>query len=124
LLASFTRSGLRIACRHDGDIATLPWAADVTAYRVVQEALTNVVRHAGRVPTSVEVVREPDGLTVRVENGAGATGAGAGSGLGLAGMRDRVALHDGTVEAGPRSDGGFAVRVHFPLRPPEADRHD
>jgi signal transduction histidine kinase len=80
-----------------------------------------VVRHAGRVPTSVDIVREPDGLTVSVVNDAGDTGAGRGSGSGLAGMRDRVALHDGTVEAGPRPGGGFAVRVHFPLRPAEVD---
>jgi signal transduction histidine kinase len=52
-------------------------------------------------------------------NEAGDTGAGTGSGLGLAGMRDRVALHDGTVEAGPRPGGGFAVRVHFPMGPDE-----
>ncbi|WP_204009808.1 sensor histidine kinase [Virgisporangium aurantiacum] len=99
--------------------AAVPPLVEESAYRVVQEALTNVVRHAGRVPTVVDVVREPDGLTVSVVNEAGETGAGEGSGLGLAGMRDRVALHDGTVEAGPRPGGGFAVRVHFPVDPHE-----
>jgi signal transduction histidine kinase len=96
--------------------AAVPPAIEESAYRVVQEALTNVVRHAGRVPTSVEVAREPEGLRVAVVNEAGSTGAGPGSGLGLAGMRDRVGLHDGTVEAGPLPNGGFAVRVHYPLR--------
>jgi signal transduction histidine kinase len=116
--------------RGDGYPVTLVLPADATApplvaesaYRIVQEALTNVVRHAGRVPASVEVSRDADGLTVAVTNGPGSTGAGPGSGLGLTGMRDRVALHDGTVEAGPLADGGFALRVHFPLRQAEGDR--
>lgn len=114
--------------RDDGYPITLALAADVgapspveeSAYRVVQEALTNVIRHAGRVPTSVEVERGPDELSISVINDApiaGAPGAGHGCGHGLAGMQDRVALHEGTVETGPRPDGGYAVRVHLPLRP-------
>ena len=114
--------------REDGHPITLSLATEVgapppveeSAYRVVQEALTNVVRHAGRVATCVEVARGPEGLIVTVRNDAPAAGtpkAGRGSGNGLAGMRDRVALYDGTVEAGPRPDGGYTVHVHFPLRP-------
>lgn len=98
--------------------ASAPQPVEESAYRVVQEALTNVVRHAGRVATSVQVARDPNGLRISVLNDAPAAGtptAGHGSGLGLRGMHDRVALHEGTVEAAPRPDGGYAVRVHFPL---------
>jgi signal transduction histidine kinase len=113
--------------RDDGHPITLslateagaPPSVEESAYRVVQEALTNVVRHAGRVATSVEVERGPQGLRISVLNDAPVAGvlrAGRGSGNGLAGMQDRVSLYDGTVEAGPRPDGGYAVRVHFPLR--------
>ncbi|WP_422755432.1 sensor histidine kinase [Micromonospora sp. WMMD708] len=114
--------------RDDGYPITLTLATDAaasppveeSAYRVVQEALTNVVRHAGRVATSVEVGQDPHGLSIAVSNSApvaGTSGAGHGSGHGLAGMRDRVALYDGTVTAGPRRDGGFAVLVRFPSGP-------
>ncbi|GIE74056.1 two-component sensor histidine kinase [Actinoplanes philippinensis] len=102
------------------ETATASPAVEESAYRVVQEALTNVVRHAGRVATSVEVGSSPEGLGIAVRNAApaaGPSGAGRGSGHGLAGMRDRVALYEGTVAAGPEPDGGYAVRVHFPARP-------
>jgi signal transduction histidine kinase len=105
--------------------AGAPPPVEESAYRVVQEALTNVVRHAGRVATSVEVDRGPEGLRISVLNDAPVAGvlrAGRGSGNGLAGMRDRVSLYDGTVEAGPRPDGGYSVRVRFPLRPEHGDR--
>ena len=101
------------------ETAGAPPAVEESAYRVVQEALTNVVRHAGRVATSVEVDSDPEGLSISVLNAApvaGPPGAGPGSGHGLAGMRDRVALHEGTVAAAPGPDGGYAVRVHFPPR--------
>lgn len=101
------------------ETAGAPPAVEESAYRVVQEALTNVVRHAGRVATSVEVESDPEGLSISVLNAApdaGPSGAGPGSGHGLAGMRDRVALYEGTVAAAPCPDGGYAVRVHFPPR--------
>jgi signal transduction histidine kinase len=106
--------------------ARAPASVEESAYRVVQEALTNVVRHAGRVATRVEVERGPDGLSIAVLNDApagGAAAAGPGSGHGLAGMHDRVSLHQGTVAAGPRPDGGYAVRVHFPLPPAPRPDH-
>jgi signal transduction histidine kinase len=120
--------------RGEGYPISLALAADAdapppvaeSAYRVVQEALTNVVRHAGRVPTSVEVERGPQGLTISVLNDvpiAGVPPAGPGAGHGLAGMRNRVALYEGTVAAGPRPDGGYAVRVHFPLPPKDGTEH-
>ncbi|HLL65754.1 MAG TPA: histidine kinase [Micromonosporaceae bacterium] len=118
LVNGLRNDGYRIALGLPAGVAAPP-PVEESVYRVVQEALTNVVRHAGQVSASVTVQREPEGLSVTVLNDApvpGTCGAGKGSGLGLAGMRDRVALHDGTVEAGPRPDGGFAVRAHFPLR--------
>ncbi len=106
--------------------AGAPPSVEESAYRVVQEALTNVVRHAGRVATSVDVGRGPEGLDISVLNDApiiDAPGAGQGTGHGLAGMRERVALHEGTVAAGPRPDGGYALRVHFPLPPIDRSGH-
>jgi signal transduction histidine kinase len=119
LVEQLQRDGYPVTARLP-DRVTAPPLTQESAYRVVQEALTNVVRHAGQVPVTVEVGCGPDGLDIAVVNGAGATGTGPGSGLGLAGMHDRVALHDGTVHAGPLADGGFAVRVHLPMQP--ADR--
>lgn len=115
LVEGLRGDGYPVTLRLPPEVPVPPLLAE-SAYRVVQEALTNVVRHAGRVATTVEVARGPAGLGISVVNGAGATGAGPGSGLGLAGMRDRVALHDGTVDAGPLPNGGFAVRVTLPLK--------
>ncbi len=89
----------------------------LAAYRIVQESLTNVVRHAGRVRATV-VVRHDDGyLQVEVVNDGGpAPGAfGDGTGAGLAGMRERAAALGGTLDAGPRPGGGFAVRARLPV---------
>ncbi|MFB9322482.1 sensor histidine kinase [Cryptosporangium minutisporangium] len=93
----------------------VPPLVEEAAYRIVQEALTNVARHAGPVPVTVDVTGLADELRITVVNEAGSdSGTGSGSGFGLAGMQERVALHDGTVEAGPRPDGGFAVVARFP----------
>ncbi|GAB3252882.1 sensor histidine kinase [Kineosporia babensis] len=97
-----------------------------TAYRIVQEALTNVVRHAGRPATSVKIEHAWGSLQICVQNCPGegpaivaaSSAAGAGSGLGLSGMRQRAELHGGTFEAEPLADGGFRVRVVLP-DPPE-----
>lgn len=94
----------------------VPDGTALTAYRVVQEALTNVRRHAGpgaRVQVRVSVADE---VAVLVEDdGRGAAAANDGHGLGLAGMRERVAVHGGTVEAGPRAGGGWRVAARIPL---------
>lgn len=94
----------------------VPDGTALTAYRVVQEALTNVRRHAGpgaQVRVRVEVTDE---VAVLVEDdGRGAAAADDGHGLGLAGMRERVAVHGGTVEAGPRPGGGWRVSARMPL---------
>lgn len=86
------------------------------AYRVVQEALANVLAHAGRVETEVRIATDDGALRLTVENQAGAAATGhRGSGLGLQGIRERAALYGGTLEVGRRLDGGFVVDVRIPL---------
>ncbi|MEU5694157.1 histidine kinase [Actinosynnema sp. NPDC020468] len=92
-------------------------AVGLTAYRVVQEALTNARRHAPGAPVSVLVTAADGVVDVVVRNGAGGPSLGGGGGHGLAGMRERVAVHGGSVEAGAR-DGGFEVRAWIPLERP------
>jgi signal transduction histidine kinase len=101
----------------DGPPGPLPPPVALAAYRIVQESLTNVVRHAGRVPTTVILRRAGGDLQVEVVNEGGATPAAFadGAGAGLAGMRERATALGGTLEAGPRPGGGFAVRARLPL---------
>ncbi|HET7012786.1 MAG TPA: sensor histidine kinase [Streptosporangiaceae bacterium] len=102
----------------------LPPLVALAAYRIVQESLTNVVRHAGRVETTVVVRQDGGYLQVDVVNGAGPPlpAFGEGTGAGLAGMRERVAVLDGSLDAGPRPGGGFAVRARLPIGTEAADR--
>ncbi|MET7361284.1 sensor histidine kinase [Streptomyces sp. NPDC005562] len=94
----------------------LPPGVDLAAFRIIQEALTNVVRHSGSRHARVLVRHAPAALTLRIDDDGPATGADAGgSGNGLAGMRERAAALDGTIEAGPRPDGGFRVTAVLPL---------
>jgi signal transduction histidine kinase len=94
----------------------VPDGVALTAYRVVQEALTNVRKHAGPGVRVQVVVAVDDELTVLVEDdGRGAAGPGDDRGLGLVGMRERVTAHDGTLEAGPRAGGGWRVAARLPL---------
>jgi len=92
-------------------------AVALAAYRIVQESLTNVVRHAGRCTASVAVRQDGSDLLVEVSNdgSAAADGFRDGAGTGLAGMRERAAALGGTLDAGPRSEGGFAVLARLPM---------
>lgn len=98
----------------DGDV---PPTVGLTAFRVVQEALSNALRHAPGAAIEVTTAVEGEGVTVRVVNSAAEGGAepAPGSGLGLAGIRERVTALGGTVEAGPTAEGGFAVVASLPL---------
>jgi signal transduction histidine kinase len=119
LLAAYRRSGLRIALVRDDDASPVPPATDVVAYRIVQESLTNVARHAG--PTDVRLIlrHESGALTVVVENDRPPvdnpveTVVSAGA-HGLIGMRERVAALGGEFHAGPRAIGGFRVTATLP----------
>ncbi|MFD4553601.1 sensor histidine kinase [Streptomyces sp. NPDC058469] len=116
-------AGLTVAL--DGTPPRLPPGTDLAAFRIVQEALTNVVRHSGSRHARVHVDHDPRELRLRIDDDGPATGADAGgSGNGLAGMRERAAALGGTIEAGPRPDGGFRVLAVLPLKvtPKEDDR--
>lgn len=112
-------AGIALSVRTDGDARTLPEDVDRTAYRIVQEALTNVARHAGRARTVVRIGYTERILTVAVlDEGPCAPGSAITPGTGLTGMRERVAALGGTLVAAPRPDGGFAVHAELPLALP------
>ncbi|WP_406859285.1 sensor histidine kinase [Streptomyces sp. HUAS MG47] len=113
-------AGLAVDVARTGDPAPVPPGADLAAFRIVQEALTNVVRHSGSRTARVHVEQHPDALRLQIDDDGPATGDDAGgSGNGLAGMRERAAALGGTIDAGTRPDGGFRVRARLPLRPKE-----
>ena len=105
----------------EGESRPLPASLDLTAYRIVQEALTNTLKHAGKTRATVRVRYEEQALAIEVlDDGRGVTPATAGGGRGLMGMRERVATFRGELEAGPRPDGGFGVRARLPLADEDA----
>jgi signal transduction histidine kinase len=109
----------------EGEPPRLPPGTDLAAFRIVQEALTNVVRHSGSRRARVHLARDGGTLRLRIDDDGPATGADAGgSGNGLAGMRERAAALGGTVEAGPRPDGGFRVLAFLPLTVRHAEEED
>ncbi|MHA7281884.1 sensor histidine kinase [Arthrobacter sp. TMS2-4] len=119
LIRSVRRSGIGVACRRTGTPrGDLPPGAELTAYRVVQEALTNVLRHAGAATTADVVLDHgPRGLRITVDDdgrGAAADPATAGAGQGILGMTERVRLYDGSVAAAPRPGGGYRVEAFIP----------
>jgi signal transduction histidine kinase len=129
VLAHVRRAGLAVDLRVEGSPAKLTPGVDLTAYRIVQEALTNTVRHSGATAAAVTVSYEPGFVTVSVtESGIGASGlAGAvpqprngsgddvrSGGFGLAGIAERVASCGGSLSVGPVHQGGFAVTARLP----------
>jgi signal transduction histidine kinase len=117
LAASVRAAGLPVNLAVDGDLATLPAAVDVSVYRIVQEALTNVLKHAGPARADVTIGCATDTVTIEItDNGTGEPGPlPPVRGHGLAGMGERAALFGGELAAGPRPGGGFAVRARLPL---------
>jgi signal transduction histidine kinase len=103
----------------DADPSRLSPGLGLTVYRVVQEALTNVRKHAPGSRAVVTIKGDGDGITVRVDDDGRAGPSRGAPGHGLVGMRERVALYDGTMTAGPRPDGGFSVHVRMPWTAPE-----
>jgi signal transduction histidine kinase len=139
LIGSFAATGLNVTCHVAGDARPLPEAVDLTAYRLIQESLTNTAKHAAGASASVRLAFRPGALALAVEDdgpgvsgggggvgeggGAGEGGGGGGgggggrAGHGLIGMRERAAAVGGWVSAGPRGGGGFQVLAELPLPP-------
>ncbi|MFI8385529.1 sensor histidine kinase [Streptomyces sp. NPDC085540] len=112
-------SGLRVTYERTGAVRELPAALEATVYRVVQEALTNVVKHAGATAADVTLAYGRGTLTVMVTDDGRGPG-GASGGHGLIGVRERAAAHGGTAESGPGPDGlGYSVRVSLVTSPLE-----
>ncbi|WP_405999322.1 sensor histidine kinase [Streptomyces sp. NBC_00829] len=125
LVEQVRRAGLTVDFRIEGTPRPLPSGVELTAYRIVQEALTNARKHGGpEVGASVRLVYFDDGLGLLVEDdGRGAShelyedGGADGKGHGLIGMRERVGMVGGTLDAGPRPGGGFRISALLPLKP-------
>ncbi|TDD66321.1 sensor histidine kinase [Actinomadura darangshiensis] len=117
LVEQVRASGLAVAYEVDGTPAAMSEGRQLTVYRIVQEALTNTLKHGGpRVTVSVRLRYAEDALEIRVDDdGRGAAAADDGRGHGLAGMRERVAVYGGTVRAAPRPGGGFEVIARIPV---------
>jgi signal transduction histidine kinase len=119
LVARAGTAGLEVRVERNGTARSLPPDVDVAAFRIVQEALTNVTRHAGPASATIRVGYGSGDVTVQVDDdgrgAASATSGAAGSGQGIAGMRERARSLGGDLEAGPRPGGGFRVRARLPV---------
>ena len=109
------RSGVPVETRVVGDPVELPPGLDISAFRIVQEALTNVMKHAGPARASVVLTYGARVLEIEVTDDGRGGGAPNGNGHGLAGLRERAALFGGELDAGARDGGGFAVRARLPI---------
>ena len=120
LAAHVREAGVAVEVCVDGTRDAIPAGVDLAAFRIVQEALTNVLKHASASHAVVRVGYRPDAIELEVlDDGHGPLGAGHGGtgiGQGLIGMRERASLYGGVVEARPRTEGGFAVRARLPVR--------
>jgi len=118
LIEDVRQAGLSVDAHVEGKPVVLPPAVDLSGYRIVQEALTNVLKHAGPVPTTVVIRYGDDRLDIEVSNAGPFVPSPTRTmgGHGLEGMRERVALLGGSFDAHPRSSGGFAVVASIPTR--------
>jgi signal transduction histidine kinase len=117
LLSQVAKAGLPVTLAVSGEPVELPTGLDASVYRVVQEGLTNALKHAGQVPTTVTLDYAPHALTIEVRDHGGNQPPQPLSrgGHGLLGMRERIEHYGGTLQTGPRAGGGFAVRACIPL---------
>jgi signal transduction histidine kinase len=115
LVGQVRAAGLAVVVSVEGAPRPVPQGIDLSAYRVVQEALTNTLKHAGATRADVSLRYGEEELDVEVVDDGSGNGGGGGSGQGLVGMRERVAAFGGTLAVGSRSGGGFVVNARFPL---------
>ena len=115
LVRDIESAGLEVDVKREGTQSDLPPGVDFTAYRIVQEALTNVLKHAGPARATVTIGYDPGNLSLEiVDDGRGVNGRADAGGHGLIGMRERVAVYGGSFAAGPRTGGGFGVSIQLP----------
>ena len=115
LIEQVRDAGLPVELHVEGEAASLPPGVDLSAYRIVQEALTNTLKHAGASHAKVVVHYRDDELELEVTDDGSGNGDGGGSGQGMIGMRERVALYGGVLESGRKAGGGYVVRALLPL---------
>ena len=116
LVADARDAGLDVSLFADSSPDDLPARVDLASYRIVQEALTNVIKHAGPEPAAeVRLTRADRVLTIEVTDRGSGHSTLPGSGQGLVGMQERAALLGGSFEAGPRAEGGFRVLARLPI---------
>ncbi len=116
LISGANQAGLPTRLEVSGDAADLPPTADLAAYRIIQESLTNVIRHAGPANATVRLTYSDSELLIAVaDTGRGAPAHAGGGGYGLIGMRERAAAAGGTMQAGTAPDGGYLVTARLPV---------
>jgi signal transduction histidine kinase len=117
LVARTQESGLPVDLRVEGEPVRLPASIDLTAYRLVQEGLTNAIKHASAQHAEVHVRYAAAYVEVEViDDGRGINGHGNGGGHGLVGMRERVSIYGGDLDVGPRAEGGFRLHARLPVQ--------
>jgi signal transduction histidine kinase len=115
LVAQVRDAGMPVEVRVEGERRPLPPGVDVSAYRIVQEALTNALKHAGPARARVAIRFGDDALELEITDTGQGGGANGTGGHGLVGMRERVAVFGGRLDSGPQSEGGYAVKARLPL---------
>ncbi len=121
LIEQFRESGLPVELSVEGEAKPLSPGMDLTSYRIVQEALTNTLKHAGPARAWVAVRYQGEEVELEVIDDGAGTGQGGGSGHGLIGMHERVGLYGGTLKSGKREGGGYFVRARLPLNTPSGE---
>src|SRR5581483_11138511 len=115
LLSQVGRAGLPVELHVDGEPVPLPRGIDLSAYRIVQEGLTNALTHAGASNADVTVRYGRDELQIEVRDDGKGSSTTDGLGHGLVGIRERVKIYGGEMSAGTAADGGFVLRARLPL---------
>ncbi len=115
LVAQISAAGLPVELSLKGEPRELPPGIDLSSYRIVQEALTNALKHAGPATAQVIISYRDDEIDIKVTDTGAGSGDGGGGGHGLAGMHERVSLYGGQIEAGHQPGAGFTVRARLPL---------